>query len=210
MAAEDRRSQIVAAATRLIAERGFWATSLREVGNACGITVAGVLHHFPSKEALLVAVLHRRDQLDEQVVSARLNAAVAAGEKVTMAQVCREIVARNAEQRELVQLSSVLSAESLDPKHPAHEDFRERQRWVLDGLAACAPVGSDATALARHAVALLEGLQLQWLRDASRNWVEDWDRVAAGIPEFCEAVGVAPGPSRRPRAGLRGPLSSEL
>jgi hypothetical protein len=47
-------------------------------------------------------------------------------------------------------------------------------------------VGSDAAALARHALALLEGLELQWLRDPSRNWVEDWDRVAAGIPEFCE------------------------
>lgn len=186
MSAEGRRSQILEVATRLIAERGFWATSLREVGDACGITVAGVLHHFPSKEALLVAVLDRRDQLDEQVVSARLVAAVGAGEKVTMAQVCREIVARNAGQRELVQLGSVLSAESLDPQHPAHEHFRERQRWVLEGLAECAPVGSDAAALARHALALLEGLELQWLRDPSRNWVEDWDRVAAGIPEFCE------------------------
>jgi AcrR family transcriptional regulator len=188
MSAPQRRGQILEVATRMIAERGYWGTSLREVGDACGITVAGVLHHFPSKQALLVAVLERRDRLDEQAITEKLglDAVAGGGAKVSMARVCREIVARNAGQRELVHLGSVLAAESLDAGHPAHEHFRERQTWVLESLAELAPAGSDAHAVARRVLALLEGLQLQWLRDPSRNWVEDWERVAVGVPELSD------------------------
>jgi AcrR family transcriptional regulator len=185
MSAAERRRQILEVATRMIAERGFWATSLREVGDACGITVAGVLHHFSSKEALLVGVLDRRDRLDEAALREKLGVpAGQGGAEVSLGRACREIVARNAEQRELVHLSSVLSAESLDPEHPAHDYFCERQAWVLEELARLAPPSSDADAVARRVLALMEGLQLQWLRDHSRDWVEDWDRLAADIPEL--------------------------
>jgi AcrR family transcriptional regulator len=64
MPIEQRREQILAAATTVIAERGFWATSWREVADACGITVTGWLHHFETKETLLLAVLDRRDRPD--------------------------------------------------------------------------------------------------------------------------------------------------
>jgi AcrR family transcriptional regulator len=186
MPAQARREQILDAAARMIAERGFWATSLREVGDACGITVAGVLHHFPSKDALLVAVLERRDRLDTQALGERLGVDLLGGEvpEVSLARLCRETVARNAGQREIVRLFHVLAGEALDEEHPAYEYFRKRQARALRGFAGLAPPGSDADAVARRAIALMEGLQVLWLRDPSRDWLQDWMHVTAGIPEL--------------------------
>lgn len=51
------RDQVLAAATRLFAERGFEGTTLQAVADVVGVTKPAVLHHFPSKEALHRAVL---------------------------------------------------------------------------------------------------------------------------------------------------------
>jgi AcrR family transcriptional regulator len=160
LTAAERRSQIVEVAMALIAERGFWATSLREVAEACGITVPGLIHHFASKEALLAEVLRRRDEVDRAALTELFG-----GEGTSLAGVCRAIVARNATQPEVVRLFAVLQAESLDPDHPAHDFFVERQATTLRGLAARAPAGSDGEALAQLVMAMMDGLQLQWLRD---------------------------------------------
>ena len=61
----ERREQILAAALSLIAVSGYDGVSLEDFANAAGITKAGLLHYFSSKEHLLVAVLERRDQLDQ-------------------------------------------------------------------------------------------------------------------------------------------------
>jgi len=50
---------IVQAATRLFGQRGFRGTSIAAVADEVGLSDAGVLHHFPSKSALLDAVLEQ-------------------------------------------------------------------------------------------------------------------------------------------------------
>jgi len=49
--------QIVDRAAALFARHGFAATSLQAVADAVGYSKAGLLHHFPSKEALHAAAL---------------------------------------------------------------------------------------------------------------------------------------------------------
>ena len=61
---EERRAEIVRAALEVIAERGYRGASLAAVAEKVGLTQQGLLHHFPTKEALLVAVLEERDQWD--------------------------------------------------------------------------------------------------------------------------------------------------
>src|SRR3954464_7230834 len=56
-AKSDRRSQLVAAAERLIAERGFLAVRLEDIGAAAGVSGPAIYRHFPNKEALLVELL---------------------------------------------------------------------------------------------------------------------------------------------------------
>ena len=51
-------------AARLFAATGYRGTSLADVAQAAGLSNAGLLHHFPSKEQLLIEVLRRRDEAD--------------------------------------------------------------------------------------------------------------------------------------------------
>jgi AcrR family transcriptional regulator len=54
---EQRRPQIVAAARRLFARRGYDATTTREIAAEAGVSDALIYRHFPGKEALLRAVV---------------------------------------------------------------------------------------------------------------------------------------------------------
>lgn len=56
-AKSDRRSQLIAAAERLVAEHGFLAVRLEDIGAAAGVTGPAIYRHFPNKEAFLVELL---------------------------------------------------------------------------------------------------------------------------------------------------------
>ncbi len=190
MPAAARREQVLAAATALIAERGYWGLSVQEVADACHFSLPGLLHHFSSKDQLLVAVLEHRDRLDVASLARQLNLDVdlllAGGDLrssgVGIAEFCDAVVARNAGQREIVRLYAVLEAESLTPDHPAHDYFADRQRTVLRGLTQLAPAGHDPDSVARHVLALLDGLQIQWLRDPQVGLVDAWRAASAQVP----------------------------
>lgn len=64
--AEDSRERVVAAATRLFAERGFDGTSTREIGRASGLNVATVAYHVGGKAELYREVMRRayHEELD--------------------------------------------------------------------------------------------------------------------------------------------------
>ena len=54
---QQAEDQILDRAAALFARRGFAQTSVQEVADAVGLSKAGLLHHFPSKDALHAAVL---------------------------------------------------------------------------------------------------------------------------------------------------------
>jgi AcrR family transcriptional regulator len=56
-AKSDRRSQLIAAAEHLVAERGYLAVRLEDIGAAAGVSGPAIYRHFPNKEALLVELL---------------------------------------------------------------------------------------------------------------------------------------------------------
>src|SRR5690348_169499 len=58
------RERVLHAALRAIAANGYRGSTLAVIAADAGLTTAGLLHHFPSKEHLLVAVLAERDRLD--------------------------------------------------------------------------------------------------------------------------------------------------
>src|SRR3984885_9929869 len=53
----DRRLQLLTAAERLFAERGFLAVRLEDIGAAAGVSGPAIYRHFPNKESLLVELL---------------------------------------------------------------------------------------------------------------------------------------------------------
>jgi AcrR family transcriptional regulator len=186
--AAQRRRQILDATTRLIGERGFWALSMQDVADACGLTVPGLLHHVGSKDRLLLAVLDHRDEEDFRALARELGLDVTDvwgrwPSRITLPQVCAALVRRNVTQPEIVRLFSVLEAESLAPDHPASSYLAERQERALRGFAALAAGRvPDPMSLARQVVAMMDGLQIQWLRaPQTTDLVAEWQAAAAKI-----------------------------
>ena len=69
------RAAVLAAATRLFAARGFDGTAVQDVASEVGVSKPAVLHHFPSKEALRLAVLeamlaHWKERLPQLLLAA--------------------------------------------------------------------------------------------------------------------------------------------
>jgi AcrR family transcriptional regulator len=55
-------------AAALFARRGFAKTSVQDVADAVGLSKAGLLHHFPSKDTLYEAVLAQADALGRRAL----------------------------------------------------------------------------------------------------------------------------------------------
>src|SRR3954471_9368047 len=64
-----RREAIRAAANELFAAQGFRGASLAAIAARVGLSEAGVLHHFPSKEHLLLELLELRHERDGERVA---------------------------------------------------------------------------------------------------------------------------------------------
>ena len=58
----DTRDRVLQVAQALFAERGYRGTSLRDIAKRIGIKAPSLLHHFPSKQQLYLAVLDKMFQ----------------------------------------------------------------------------------------------------------------------------------------------------
>ena len=163
-----RRERIITAATELFARVGYRHATILELAEAAGISRTGLLHHFGSKEALLKAVLERRDAEDAARFTGADTDETGLGALATLVELARH----NAERPHLVALFAVLSAEASDPDHPAHEYFVDRYRGTVADIAASLTRAKasgllarsvDPAGQARTLVALMDGLQVQWL-----------------------------------------------
>ena len=182
--ASARRREIIEVGTRLIAERGYRGVSLDQIAEACGITKQGLLHHFPSKAELLVAILEHRDEVDLAEAAEHLPRSQT---KAGFRDEIRSLAQRNLAQPGIVQLYAVLSSEALDPEHPAHEYFRRRLAWsrklLREGAETWHP---DPDGFAIEVLSFMDGLQLNWLRDPTIDFearaMSFVDRILAEYP----------------------------
>jgi AcrR family transcriptional regulator len=144
---------------------GFHRGSLREVAERAGLSQAGLLYHFPSKKHLLQAVLTWRD--DE--ARRQLGEPFPDGLDRIRRLVTRPATTRS---RELTQLHVIVSAEGSFADHPIHAYVRERHACVVtmarEAFERAVADGElrrdvDCARAARTLVALMDGLQVQWL-----------------------------------------------
>lgn len=173
----ERREEILRAAMRVFGSRGYHQGSLAEVAEQVGITHAGVLHHFGSKERLLTEVLASRDRdgvahLEGQHMPGGLD-------------LFRHLVATaaaNAERPGIVQTYTVLAGEAVTDDHPARawvtarfaglradvagalREVVEERRAAGDETAAV-PDDRALDLAASTIIAAMDGLQTQWLLD---------------------------------------------
>jgi AcrR family transcriptional regulator len=154
-----KRAEILRAALEVIARHGYRKTSTRELAAAAGLSEAGMLHYFGSKEKLFEEVLRARDEADlERIV---------ADDSIDGLQA---VIRHNGTVPGLVQLYSTFSAEAGDPDHASHDFFVDRyaalRTRLADTVRARQSAGTftpdaDPNTIATLLIALSDGLQVQ-------------------------------------------------
>jgi AcrR family transcriptional regulator len=164
---EDRRARILAVAERLLARNGWRNTSLALIAKEAGVTPAGLLHHFESKEQLLNAVLDARDADDE------IHADYRSGDLVTE---LSRVPERFDRAPELIGTFTVLLVENIAPDAPLHDRLLQRYRDAVDIIIELIKRGQgdgqyrpdfDAASKAVEILAFINGMETLWLLDPS-------------------------------------------
>jgi AcrR family transcriptional regulator len=157
-----KREQILQHAIEVFGRFGFHATSMREIAKECGLSQAGLLHHFPTKEALLLALVEEREHSQEIDGYA---------EGAGWAEMFYSRMLQNMENEALTRLWANLVGEATDRKHPAHNYFLERYQKIrgefAEILATSSVVTNEDRIRATLLIAIWDGLQTQWLLDDS-------------------------------------------
>ena len=139
-----------------------------------------MLHYVGSKEGLLTAALDEvYDSETEDILTD-----IVREPRPLIADMWRRIVAVNARRPIQVHMFSTLSAEAIDPNHPAHEYFANRELHNADtalNIRWRVPEGVDTRRLLNAGFAMMDGVQLRWLRtpgqDLNAMWAECEDAL---------------------------------
>ncbi len=184
--ADQRRLLLVDAAVEEVLAHGWSGTSLARIAARAGLSRAGVLHHFPTKAALLAAVLEVRDDRDVREAGLDLAALATQHTGRPVAQLfsgLRTLMWLNAGRPETVRLFTLVVGEAVAAGHPNAGWVQARYERLRDAIAEVLEAGVEAEEieaavdpwhLAARLIALMDGLQLQWLHAP-----EGFDLVAA-------------------------------
>lgn len=163
---EERRRLILEVAQRLLVRQGWRSTAISQIAREAGVSSAGVLHHFPSKEHLLNAVLDARDADDMAHADFSLD---------TLEQLAN--VARRFERSpDLIGSFIVILIENLGLDDPLHERVYKRHRvgarLIADSIRQGQRSGRyrtdvDPVVKAAEIQAFLNGMETSWLLDPS-------------------------------------------
>lgn len=163
---EDRKQRILDVAQRLLTRNGWRNTTLAQIAGAAGVTPAGLLHHFESKEQLLHAVLDARDADDDSHANRTGDLLV---------EIAR-VADRFTRAPDMVGTFTVLLIENIDPDAPLHDRMLDRQRQAIEIVAELIRRGQadgryradiDPAVKAVEILAFVHGMETIWLLDPS-------------------------------------------
>lgn len=188
----NRRELILQAALKEFARSGYEGTSLTKIAAGADITKAALLHYFDSKESLFAEVLALRD-LEVQKTVLKFSDE----EKLTLAYMMRKdstfgwsfsgdiwqyaellikLLCINEKYDDYVKLYITVSSFVTEPKgegfHWIHDHLMHLIRLIAEGFEYSKKIGTvaeelDSYQVARTIVAIMDGMQLQWI--AARN-----------------------------------------
>lgn len=173
-----KREEILQTALELFARKGYDRVSVREIARESGLSQAGLLHHFSTKEELFLEVLRRRDDRDGDPIAHRHEHNITHLVKA---------VEHNTEEPGLVRLFVSMSAESTEDGSLARDFFLDRYAWLREQIAIDVQAHQergelsrslDADDVASILIAAADGLQLQWLLEPDKV---DMGRLMASL-----------------------------
>jgi AcrR family transcriptional regulator len=150
---------------------GYQAVTMKEIAERAGLSQPGLMHHFPTKADILIALLRRHDE----------RSPAPASEAPPLDQIMA-IVDHVYDDRFPASLHSAFLTEATSPDHPAHQYFKERYDTVIRRTTTAFTTlerqgrlqdGRNPATLARMLIGLLDGLQVQWLYDPDSVDIKD-------------------------------------
>lgn len=191
------RQAILAAALDVFAERGHRGTSLTEIASRVGMTQPGLLHHFGTKEQLLLEVVREREAHTKREIVDHLDPA-----RFDVQEAIETLAGINEQAAVEQSLLTTLSAEAIPADHPLHEYFvrlyRENRKKLAETLRGAQAEGAirpdvEADVVAREIIATLDGLRLQWLLDPAKV------NLKRSLSAYAQRVAAELAPSSRKR-----------
>jgi len=167
---DNRRARLLDAAAKLFSERGFHATSMRDIAKAVGMLSGSIYYHFESKEEMLLAVYEEgvrgvAERVEQAVAKhdapwARLEAACAAH--------LSGLIAHRDYARVMIETSPDAAGGAGRRIRELRREYESRFRQLIEELTL--PAGIDPNYLRR----LLFG---------ALNWSQVWYRPGGDPPE---------------------------
>lgn len=130
VAGEERRRQIIEAATTLFSRKGFRGTTTREIAGAVGVSEAMVFKHFATKEDLYAAIIETKSHVG-RLMDTVVEAAERGDDAEVLRTLAREMIARTQADPTLMRLTffSALEGHALSDMM-----FRSRVQQLDDFL----------------------------------------------------------------------------
>ncbi len=180
--ARATHKKILMAAAELFARQGYHKTTITDIAQAVNLTSGAVFHHFPSKEALLEAVV---DWLARgiSIYSDHLNRAERSS--LAVAEGVMDIMCEHfRRQPEATICLAALATEFAGSKHPmekrlkkVYEDFVEAFSRILQNH----PKITDSTAAATALIGAVQGIAVQGLLQAPERSIDELAKGFIGL-----------------------------
>jgi AcrR family transcriptional regulator len=180
---DARKKRIIEVATAMLARNGSRGTTLGEIAAAAGVSQAGVVYHYGTKEELLHAVLDYRDQFEDTQLW-QLGPDPGLG----IFDIISGIVSRWDDHADIVGLLAVLLAENVADDGLLRPRLRRNYQLTVERIAGTLRnaqqrgemrADADSRLTAIEILAFLSGLELAWLVSPDIPAAETASRWAA-------------------------------
>ncbi|PRB41044.1 TetR family transcriptional regulator [Arthrobacter sp. MYb23] len=166
----ERRSAVARAALDIVLEKGHRALTTAEVAARASMSETAMLYHFPTRDHILVAAMELADQEYRAILTAEFHVLDGGSSDWPPPAMAHLTLDDQATTR----LFLSLSAEAVDPGHPAHSYLKAHHEQVVFEFAegvrrrqakGLADPALDPEKVGRQMMAAWSGLRMQWLID---------------------------------------------
>ncbi|MBB4853664.1 AcrR family transcriptional regulator [Mycobacteroides chelonae] len=165
-----KRQEILAAALRVLEREGEAGASMRVIAKEANISLAGLMHYFPTRDVILTEIQRDADARFKEWYG---NSDVEIDPGEVLAQAMLDKASKPGSGTVYLSLAA---AAAVDPDHPAGAYLRERyvrmRTLIAEYVRGRQAVGAvpehvDAEFAAAALIAAADGIQIQWMSDPS-------------------------------------------